>query len=147
MIANRIALSTSFVYNIYMSSWSTFNIKKPDTAQLRESEKRVGVYDRMKMLSGIRDAKKNGIMVSMPIEKSGQDEFDFEFADFKAHIKRANPDFVKVLVRFNPEGDKSLNKRQLEKLKKASDHIKEINKKMIFELLVPATRPMANTNP
>ena len=88
----------------------------------------------------MKDAKKNGIMVSMPIEKSGQDEFDFEFADFKAHIKRANPDFVKVLVRFNPEGDKSLNKRQLEKLKKASDHIKEINKKMIFELLVPSTK-------
>ena len=88
----------------------------------------------------IRDAKKNGIMVSMPIEKSGQDEFDFEFADFKTHIKRADPDFVKVLVRFNPEGDKSMNKRQLERLKKASDHIKEIKNKMIFELLVPATK-------
>src|SRR3989344_4913317 len=88
----------------------------------------------------MKDAKKNGIMVSMPIEKSGQDEFDFEFADFKGHIKRADPDFVKVLVRFNPEGDKSLNKRQLERLKRASDYIKEIKKKMIFELLVPATK-------
>jgi 5-dehydro-2-deoxygluconokinase len=88
----------------------------------------------------IKDAKKNGIMVSMPIEKSGQDEFDFEFADFKGHIKRADPDFVKVLVRYNPEGDKALNKRQLEKLKRASDYLKEIKKKMIFELLVPATK-------
>ena len=88
----------------------------------------------------IKDAKKNGIMVAMPIEKSGQDEFDFDHADFKQHIKRANPDFVKVLVRYNPEGDKSLNKRQLERLKKASDHIKGIQKKMIFELLVPATK-------
>ena len=88
----------------------------------------------------MKDARKNGIMVAMPIEKSGQDEFDFEHSDFKGHIKRANPDFVKVLVRYNPEGDETVNRRQLERLKRASDHIKEIKKKMIFELLVPATK-------
>ncbi|MCR4335395.1 MAG: DUF2090 domain-containing protein [archaeon] len=86
----------------------------------------------------IEDAKSKGIMVAMPTEKSGQKEFDFDEPDFKAHIQRVNPAFVKVLVRMNPEGDSKLNKRQLERLKKVSDYSHKIGKKFIFELLVPA---------
>ena len=84
------------------------------------------------------DAKKRGIKTAMPIEKSGQKEFDFDHTDFKAHIDRADPTFVKVLVRYNPESDKQINLRQLEKLKLASDYAHKKNKKFIFELLVPA---------
>ena len=87
----------------------------------------------------LREAQKRGIMTAMPTEKSGQDEFDFEHRDFREHIKRVNPTFAKVLVRFNPESDKDLNKRQLERLKKISDYCREIKKKFLFELLVPAT--------
>lgn len=85
----------------------------------------------------LKAAKEKGIKTAMPIEKSGQNEFDFDHADYKWHIKRADPFFVKVLVRYNPQGDAELNKRQTEKLKQASDFAHEIGKKFIFELLVP----------
>ena len=85
----------------------------------------------------LADAKKRGIKTAMPIEKSGQNEFDFEEKDFRAQIRRVDPFFVKVLVRFNPEGEKELNKRQLERLKQASEFSRKIGKKFIFELLVP----------
>ncbi len=45
-----------------------------------------------------------GLKLAMPVEKSGQNEFDFEYGDdFGAHIEKFNPDFSKVLVRYNPE--------------------------------------------
>ena len=51
-------------------------------------------------------AKENGLLLAMPVEKSGQNEFDFEYGDdFGAHIEKFDPDFSKVLVRYNPEGD------------------------------------------
>jgi 5-dehydro-2-deoxygluconokinase len=87
----------------------------------------------------LKDAKEKGFMTAMPVEKSGQDEFDFEHPDFKSHVKRVDPTIVKVLVRYNPEGDKELNKRQLQRLKQISDFAHEIQKKFMFELLVPAT--------
>ncbi|MEM4261714.1 MAG: DUF2090 domain-containing protein [Candidatus Diapherotrites archaeon] len=87
----------------------------------------------------LKDAKNRGIMTAMPTEKSGQDEFNFEYDDFESHIKAFDPTFVKVLVRYNPAGDKELNKRQLERLKRISDYSHSIGKKFLFELLVPAT--------
>src|SRR2546421_810567 len=48
-------------------------------------------------------AKEHGLKLAMPVEKSGQDEFDFQFgADFGEHIEKYDPDFSKVLVRLNP---------------------------------------------
>lgn len=86
-----------------------------------------------------RDAKAKGLKVAMPVEKSGQDEFDFEYgADFGAHIEKFDPDFSKVLVRYNPDGDAELNKRQLGRLKELSDWLHERGRKFLFELLVPA---------
>ena len=53
-----------------------------------------------------RKAKAEGLRLAMPIEKSGQDEFDFEYGDaFGAHILEFDPTFSKVLVRYNPEGE------------------------------------------
>jgi myo-inositol catabolism protein IolC len=75
----------------------------------------------------------------MPVEKSGQDEFDFEYGDdFGAHIEQFDPHFSKVLVRYNPEGDAEMNKRQAERLKRLSDWLHEHDRKFLFELLVPA---------
>ena len=55
-----------------------------------------------------------------PAEKSGQDEFDFEYGeDFAEHIEAFHPTFCKVLVRYNPEGDAALNRRQAARLKTA----------------------------
>jgi myo-inositol catabolism protein IolC len=85
------------------------------------------------------DAKERGIKLAMPVEKSGQDEFDFQYGDeFGDHIERFDPDFSKVLVRFNPDGDDGMNERQLERLRRLSDWLHEHERKFLFELLVPA---------
>jgi myo-inositol catabolism protein IolC len=75
----------------------------------------------------------------MPVEKSGQDEFDFQYDDdFGAHIEQFDPEFSKVLVRYNPEGDEGMNSRQVERLRRLADWLHEHDRKFLFELLVPA---------
>jgi 5-dehydro-2-deoxygluconokinase len=87
----------------------------------------------------LRDAAKEGYITACPAEKSGQDEFDFEYgADFGKHIEQFNPTFCKVLVRYNPEGDKALNQRQAARLKQLSDFLHSHKRLYMFELLVPA---------
>jgi 5-dehydro-2-deoxygluconokinase len=78
-------------------------------------------------------------MFAMPVEKSGQDEFDFDYADYGAHIQKFDPTFVKVLVRYNPDGDAEMNKRQLARLNELGHYLKKIDKPFLFELIVPAT--------
>ena len=86
-----------------------------------------------------RDAKREGLLLAMPVERSGQNEFDFEYGeDFGAHIERFDPDLSKVLVRFNPDGDADLNREQLERLKRLADWLHDHGRKFLFELLVPA---------
>jgi myo-inositol catabolism protein IolC len=85
-----------------------------------------------------RAAKREGFTLAMPAEMSGQDEFDFEFGeDFGSHIEAFDPVFTKVLVRYNPEGDQEMNRRQLARLKTLSDWLHERDRKFLFELLVP----------
>jgi 5-dehydro-2-deoxygluconokinase len=85
------------------------------------------------------DAKARGLKLAMPVEKSGQNEFDFEYGDeFGAHIETFDPDFSKVLVRLNPEGDEESNRDQLERLKRLADWLHANDRKFLFELLVPA---------
>ncbi len=87
-----------------------------------------------------QQAHEHGLKLAMPVEKSGQNEFDFEYNDeFGAHIDRFKPDFSKVLVRYNPEDDPVLNERQLGRLKRLADWLQERDRKFLFELLVPAT--------
>jgi len=77
----------------------------------------------------------------MCVEKSGQDEFDFEYGeDFAKHIEAFNPTFSKVLVRFNPEGDAAMNTRQTARLKRLSEYLHKSGRKFMFELLVPAEK-------
>jgi myo-inositol catabolism protein IolC len=86
------------------------------------------------------EAKERGLTLAMPVEKSGQNEFDFEYGDeFGEHIERHNPDFAKVLVRYNPDDDAEMNERQLGRLKRLADWLHENDRKFLFELLVPAT--------
>jgi len=87
-----------------------------------------------------RKAKAEGFMFAMPVEKSGQDEFDFEYGEeFGKHIEDFDPTFSKVLVRYNPEGDREMNARQLLRLKELGDWLHERGRLYLFELLVPAT--------
>jgi 5-dehydro-2-deoxygluconokinase len=84
-------------------------------------------------------AKEEGLVLSMPVEKSGQNEFDFQYDDaFGEHISKFGPSFAKVLVRYNPDGDAGMNERQLGRLKKLADWLHENDGKFLFELLVPA---------
>ena len=84
-------------------------------------------------------AKEQDLVLSMPVEKSGQDEFDFQYgAEFGEHIKKFGVHFAKVLVRFNPDGDQEMNARQLARLKELADWLHANDGKFLFELLVPA---------
>jgi myo-inositol catabolism protein IolC len=90
----------------------------------------------------LRDAKANGFITACPAEKSGQQEFDFEFGtDFALHIETFQPSFCKVLVRYNPEGSTVLNRRQADQLRTLSDYLHARSQsRFMFELLVPAEK-------
>ncbi len=91
----------------------------------------------------LRDAAAEGYITCCPAEKSGQDEFDFEYGQYFAdHINAIRPTFCKVLVRYNPEGDAELNRRQATRLKRLSDYLQSERgrSKFMFELLVPAEK-------
>src|ERR1700754_5038739 len=84
-------------------------------------------------------AAKHGLSLTMPAEKSGQNEFDFQYGDdFPAHIEKYDLLATKVLVRYNPDGDAEMNQRQTERLKRLADWLHENDRKFLFELLVPA---------
>jgi 5-dehydro-2-deoxygluconokinase len=85
-------------------------------------------------------ARAGGLKLALPVEKSGQNEFDFQYGDdFGEHIEKFDPDFNKVLVRYNSDDDPTMNKRQLDRLKRLADWLHEHDRKFLFELLVPAT--------
>jgi myo-inositol catabolism protein IolC len=87
----------------------------------------------------LHDAVAHGYSTACPAEKSGQDEFDFEYADnFAEHIEAFHPTFCKVLVRYNPEGDQALNQKQSSRLRRLSDYLhNKSDSRFMFELLVP----------
>jgi myo-inositol catabolism protein IolC len=85
------------------------------------------------------EARAQGLKLAMPAERSGQNMFDFQYGDdFPKHIETFDPDFVKVLVRYNPDGDAQENSEQVGKLKQLSDWLHRHDRKFLFELLVPA---------
>jgi len=89
----------------------------------------------------LRDARARGFLTAAPAEKSGQHEFDFEYGDdFARHIEEFLPTFCKVLVRYNPEGDAEMNRRQAARLRQLSEYLHRRGRKFMFELLVPAEK-------
>lgn len=90
----------------------------------------------------LRDAAAHQYTTACPAEKSGQDEFDFEYGEaFANHIEAFRPTFSKVLVRYNPCGDRALNTRQAGRLKQLSDYLHGRSTSLfMFELLVPAEK-------
>jgi myo-inositol catabolism protein IolC len=90
----------------------------------------------------LRDAAAHGYTIACPAERSGQAEFDFEYGeDFAKHIEAFRPNFCKVLVRNNPEGDAALNRRQATRLKRLSEYLHAKSRsRFMFELLVPAEK-------
>ncbi|MGA2911819.1 MAG: DUF2090 domain-containing protein [Candidatus Levyibacteriota bacterium] len=85
------------------------------------------------------DALHNGFLTLLPVEKSGQEEFAFQYADFGQHIEKFHPAFVKALVRFNPQDLGDLKQRQKLNLKKLADYCHENNHKFLLEVLITPT--------
>ena len=93
----------------------------------------------------LRDASRNGYATVLSTERSGSDEFEFEYgAEFASHIAAFKPTFAKALVRYNPEGDAALNQRQTARLKQLSDYCRAVGQRFMFELLVPPTTAQRN---
>src|SRR6266404_986047 len=90
----------------------------------------------------LRDAAAHRYTTACSVEKSGQDECDFQYGEeFAKHIDAFRPTFSKVLVRYNPAGDRALNARQAGRLKRLSDYLHgQSGSLFMFELLVPAER-------
>jgi myo-inositol catabolism protein IolC len=89
----------------------------------------------------LRDAAKHSYITALSVEKSGSDEFEFEYGDaFEEHIEAFSPTFAKVLVRYNPEDDAVLNRRQSARLRLLSEYCHRAGPRLMFELLVPASK-------
>jgi myo-inositol catabolism protein IolC len=87
-----------------------------------------------------RAAHTAGVILAMPVEKSGQEEFFFDYGDeWRSHIEAFDPDFVKVLVRYNPDGNQVMNARQSARLRELSEWLRGQGQRLLFELLVPPT--------
>ena len=88
----------------------------------------------------LREARADGLVVAMPVEKSGQRLFELEYgADTAAHIAEFDPDYVKVLVRMNPDDDPDDTAAQLTGLAQLSKLLRDEERAFLYELLVPPT--------
>ena len=82
----------------------------------------------------IERAKEEKTIVSISVEKSGKQQFEFEYGNkFKKHINKFKPDYVKLLVRYNLKED---NTKQLNNFKRLNSFCKNNDYKIIFELLI-----------
>jgi myo-inositol catabolism protein IolC len=85
-------------------------------------------------------AKELGIKFAAPVEKSGQKVFDFEYGDdFGNKIEEVGADFVKILVRWNPDDPAETREVQGSRIKTLSDWLDDNERKFLLEFLVPAS--------
>lgn len=85
-------------------------------------------------------ARRDGVVLAMPIEKSGVRVFELEYGDrFAEHVSAFDPDFFKDLVRYNPDNPPEVRDTQLSRLHEVSDWAAREGRRWLFELLVPPT--------
>ncbi len=85
-------------------------------------------------------AKADGLVLAMPIEKSGTKLFELEYGDhFAEHVETFDPDFFKVLVRYNPADSEEVRATQRARLARVSEWAEGEGRRWLFELLVPPT--------
>jgi myo-inositol catabolism protein IolC len=93
----------------------------------------------------LRDAARRRFVTAVSTERSGIDEYEFEYGDhWREHLLAFAPTFAKALVRYNPDGDAALNRRQAGRLAALSDNCRRVvadtgRQRFMFELLVPPT--------
>jgi myo-inositol catabolism protein IolC len=86
-------------------------------------------------------AKADGFVLAMPIETSGTELFELEYGDrYPEHVEAFDPDFFKVLVRYNPADEPDARATQIERLAEVSTWATASGRRWLFELLVPPTR-------
>jgi len=87
-----------------------------------------------------RLVKEAGLQLAMPIERSGREWFELEYGDdWTAHVDAFDPDWVKVLVRDNPEFDPERRRQQAEDLAAVASALHDAGRPFLVELLVPGT--------
>jgi myo-inositol catabolism protein IolC len=83
-------------------------------------------------------AQAGGVRVAMPVEESGQRELRFLCDGHPDRIvESCQPDYVKVLVRYNPGGDTEMNARQRARLRELAGWLAGRPQRLLLELLVP----------
>lgn len=85
-------------------------------------------------------ARSEGLIdLSMPLEASGEEWFEFAYDDWQTHALFFGNDHAKVLVRDNPEFDDADRSKQARHLAELSVWCRANGRPFIIELLVPAT--------
>jgi len=83
-------------------------------------------------------AQAGGIRVAMPVEVSGQRELRYLCGGHPDRvIVSCQPDYVKVLIRYNPGGDTAMNARQRARLRELTRWLDGRPEQLMLELLVP----------
>jgi len=89
-----------------------------------------------------RTARARGITLAMPVEQSGKTELALEYgAAYAEHIDRFRPDYVKVLLRRNPDGSPEVHTRENGLLRSIERSVRDRPSKWLVELVVPPTGP------
>jgi myo-inositol catabolism protein IolC len=79
------------------------------------------------------------MVLAVPIEASGHDWFTLEYGEaWLDHVERVQPDYVKVLVRDNPDFDSTRRAAQLRSLAEVASTLRESGFPLLYELIVPA---------
>lgn len=83
----------------------------------------------------IKSAKNKKIILSVSVERSGQEFFDFEYGNkFKEHILKVKPTMSKILIKYDA---RKSNRNQLKKIKIFTDFCKNKKIDFLLELLTP----------
>jgi len=91
-------------------------------------------------------ARAAGVVLAVPIERSGRDWFGLEWGEaWLEHLRRVAPDYAKVLIRDNPGFPPRERHDQLARLSEISRTLSAEGVPLIYELLVPATEAQLAT--
>jgi len=88
----------------------------------------------------IEAAHGDPVVLAVPVERSGRAWFELEHGeDWKSHLRASRPDYVKVLVRDNPQFARQLRQAQFDALRPVGQVLSDQGIPLLYELLVPAT--------
>lgn len=84
-----------------------------------------------------RAAKADGVVLVMPVEMPDRELFEFAYGeDWREHVAAFEPDYAKVLVRYDADGDREGNAVQSARLAELSGWLRETGRRFLFELIV-----------